>query len=82
MFTPISQTLNVNVNKLKTNNVNVSSIATKLVEKLDDPKSYRFFCKVARSLPESVIWVNLEQAMTGKNPKAYFTFLCQMSMKP
>lgn len=82
---PLNQVLpNVNnVKTNKTNNVNVlgvKSIALKLTERLNDPDSYRFFCKVAWSLPENVIWNNLEQAQKGRNPKAYFTFLCKLSM--
>ena len=72
---------NVNVNKTKLNNVNnVKDIALKLSDKLSDPNSYRFFCKVAWKLPEHQIWANLEQALTGKNPKAYFTFLCNREL--
>lgn len=60
----------------------VQSIAGRIAEKLNDPQSFRFFCKVAWRLPEYVIWANLEQAMTSKkNPKAYFTFLCKLSMQ-
>ena len=84
MSTPIYQVLpNVNVNKPETNNVNVNNVratAHKLVERLDDPNSIKFFYKVARQLPEHVIWANVEQALTGRNPRAYFTFLCKLSM--
>lgn len=75
---------NVNVNKTNTNNVNVNRIqviANKLVERLDDPNSYKFFCMVAWNLPERYIWVSLEQALTGRNPKRYFSFLCNIELK-
>ena len=73
---------NVNVNKTNTNNViNVRAIAAKLVEKLDDPNSYKFFCMVAWNLPENYIWLSLEQAMTGHDPKKYFSFLCNIELK-
>lgn len=83
MAEQINQILpNVNVKKPRLNNViNVKTTANKLVDKLGDPDSYKFFCKVAWDLPENVIWNNLEQAMSGRNPKAYFTFLCKLSMK-
>ena len=82
MFTQVGDIIpNVNVKTNKTNNViNVKHIANKLFTKLDDPQSYKFFCKVAWSLPEYMIWNNLEQAKCGRNPKAYFTFLCNLSM--
>lgn len=63
------------------NVINVRATANKLTGKLGDPGSYQYFCKVAWKLPESLIWSHLEQAMGGTNPKAYFTFLCNLSMK-
>ena len=74
----------ITLNKYNKNNVNVNNvraIATKLVEKLDDPQSFKYFCMVAWNLPESVIWVNLEQALTGREPKKYFSFLCNLELK-
>lgn len=80
-----------NVNNVKANPANkkvaygynvtdVRRIADTLVEKLNDPNSYKFFCKVAWQLPENRIYLNLEQALSGKNPKAYFTFLCKLEL--
>lgn len=74
---------NVNNNKLnnvKRYNVNAEKTAKLIAEKLHDENSFLFFCKVAHQLPENVIWRNLEQAQGGKNPRAYFTFLCKLEM--
>lgn len=77
-FTPNVITLN----KPSTNNVNnVRQIAHKLCDKLNDPSSFEYFCKVAWHLSEGQIWSNLEQASGGHNPKAYFTFLCNLELK-
>ncbi len=75
-----------NVNNNKTNNVkrynvNAERLAKQLADKLNDKDSFLFFCKVAHQLPENVIWNNLEQAQGGKNPRAYFTFLCKLGME-
>ena len=73
---------NVNVNHSNTNNVNnVRAIASKLTEKLDDPHSFKYFCMVAWNLPESYIWTSMEQALTGREPKKYFSFLCNLELK-
>lgn len=76
--------LNVNVNNNNTSNVNVSNVratASKLAQTLNDPDSFKFYCKVARSLPESEIWNNVEQAQSkARNPAAYFTTLCKLTM--
>lgn len=68
----------LNVNKItKKNNVNnVKAQAYRLVEKLNDPKSYKFFLKVSWHLPESKIENNLESALKGRNPRRLFTWLC------
>lgn len=76
---------NVNVNNrvitnVKRYNVNAERTARLLAEKLSDPESFLFYCKVAHALPENVIWSNLEQAKSGRNPRAYFTFLCKINM--
>lgn len=80
----INQKSNVNVNKevnnVKRYNVNAETIARQLADKLDDQKSFLYFCKVAHQLNESQIWSNLEQAQKGRNPRAYFAFLCNLSM--
>lgn len=75
--------LNVNVNPKVINNVNASNVqatASKLAQSLNDPNSFKFYCKVARALPENVIWSNLEQAQTKRKPAAYFTFLCKLTI--
>lgn len=56
-------------------------IAQKLVDKLNSKDSYLFYCKVAYSLPENKIWINLEQALSGKNPGGLFNWLCRRDMK-
>jgi hypothetical protein len=73
---------NVNVNKTNTNNViNVRATALKLVDRLHDSDSFKFFCMVAWNLPESVIWNSLELAQAkGREPKKYFSFLCKMEL--
>lgn len=78
---------NDNVNKyLNNNDIDnvdkskcVDLIADKLVSLLNNPGSRIYYCKVAWSLPESVIWNNLEQAQAGKSPSRLFTWLCQRS---
>lgn len=87
---------NVNVNNNSFNNVNnvtsknvsytidcnqVRVNATLIADKLNDHKSINFYYKVCWKLPEHIIWYNLEQALTGRNPKAYFTFLCNIALK-
>ena len=77
-----SQNNNVNVKYKYLNNVNnvkankVNYIAEKLAVELNDKKSLNYYRKVAWKLSESSIYTNLEQAKTGKNPPAYFTWLC------
>lgn len=84
----IYQTLsNVNDNVSLTNNINVNAtskekevnyLVDNMMRKLDaDLSSRLFYCKVAWNLPESVIYNNLEKAMTGHNPQRYFTWLCK-----
>jgi len=55
-------------------------IAQKLVDKLNSKDSYLFYCKVAYALPEARIWINLEQALSGKNPGGLFNWLCRRDM--
>lgn len=61
----------------------VESTAQKLVEKLKAPDNYKYYCKVAYSLPEAVIWNNLESATRQgvKMPARYFTTLCNKAIK-
>lgn len=68
-----------NVEKIKKVN-KVNQIANILTLKLDDQKSFKFFCKVAWELPENEIWNNLESAMAGKYPARLFTWLCIKQM--
>lgn len=76
---------NVNVKKTSnSNNVNVNNvraIAMKLATTLKDECSLDYFLKVAWHVPEATIWSNLEQAQRGRNPRAYFTFLCNMELQ-
>lgn len=81
---------NVNVNNCLTNNDNVidnvreakvNRIALRLVEKLSNPEGRLFYCKVGWKLSEAVINDNLEQALKGKSPQKYFTWLCKRSMQ-
>lgn len=86
MAESIGDIANVNVRYSKpvvTSNVNVQSIrgiAHKLSESLNDPDSFEFFCKVARNLPESVIWSKLEIAQTKGRPAAWFSKTCSILM--
>lgn len=73
--------VNVKINKSRANLPEVRAIAQKLVASLQDEASFKFFCKVAWNIPENIIWTNLEQALTGKNPRAYFTFLCNLTLE-
>ena len=84
-FNQVLEDKRYNVNKTKVNNVkrynvNAEQTAKLIAERLHDENSFLFFCKVAHRLPENVIWSNLEQAQGGKNPRAYFTFLCKLEM--
>jgi hypothetical protein len=66
----------------KTNVIdNVDRIADRLVEKLHNPGSRRYYCLVAKTLPENILWSNLELAMRGRSPQRYFTWLCQRSLQ-
>lgn len=77
---------NDNVSKTNNNNVNDNEqaknlIAQKLVDKLDNPDGWLFYCKVAWRLPENIVWSNLELAQDkGRDPKVYFSWLCKRSM--
>lgn len=55
-------------------------VARMLVEKLDDEGSFKFFCKIAHKLPESVIWQAYEQAQGARSPKRLFTWLCNKEL--
>lgn len=59
----------------------VELTAKVLVEKLHNPGAYAFYCKVAYKLPESRIWLHLESAQKGKDPKKLFTWLCNRDMQ-
>jgi uncharacterized protein YycO len=83
----ILQSQRYNVNNEALNNVitledikKARNVASKLVTKLNDPTSFKFFCKISYKLPENKIWSAYEQALTGRNPKAYFTFLCKLEL--
>lgn len=87
---PLKQKYNVNDNVAKSTNNNVivnvtegdvNRIAEKLCDRLNNPSGRLYYCKVAWELPESSIWKNLETALTGKDPKKYFTWLCNRELK-
>lgn len=61
----------------------VQLIANRLEEALgkQTPSRYPYYCKVARTLPENIIWNNLEAAMAGQYPPRLFSYLCQQYMK-
>ena len=72
--------INVNVSEPKTKQ---ERIAWKVVEKLDDPKSYQFFLKCAWHLSEDEIWSTVEVATrkTGvKNPARYATAILKRKL--
>lgn len=74
--------LATNVRTKNLNNVNVEATAFKLQEKLNDTHSLKFFKKVARNLPENVIWREAETALSvGRNPAAYFSKTCRVMME-
>lgn len=79
--------VNGNVSSILNNNDNdidrakvVETIAMKLVDKFKSQDSYKFYCLVAYKLPESKIWLNYEQATSGKNPAGLFNWLCRRDM--
>lgn len=85
-FQTSKEKLNVSVNNINTLNtkgntnsyriVEVQQTAHKLADQLNNPGSFKFYCKMAWRLPEHKIWSNLEQALTGRDPKKYFSWLC------
>lgn len=82
---PLSNNVNDNVKKTLKNNVivnesEVNLIASKLSDKLNNPNGRLFYCKVAWQLPEAQIWSNLELALTGRDPKRYFSWLCKREL--
>lgn len=89
-------TLNINIDKQNLNNININntcmsrdfskaklaeSLAHRLVEVFKQPDYFKFYCKVAHTLPENKIWNNVEQAQSAKaTPARLFTWLCQKDM--
>lgn len=78
---------NVNVSKTIKNNDNdigrekiVDYIADKLSRSLNNPGGRLYYCKIAWKLPESVVWSNLEIALAGRDPRKYFTWLCEREL--
>lgn len=80
-----TKTINNNVNVIKNNNnktlQEVRLIVERLQQKLPNPLAKRFYYKIAWNLPESYIWTSVEQALTGHDPKKYFSFLCNLELK-
>ena len=58
----------------------VELIAKQLVDKLNNPVAYKYYCKVAINLTEAEIWNMFEIAARGRNPVRYFTFLSNKAM--
>ena len=58
------------------------SIAEKLLQKLGEPKSWKFYLKCAYHLSEAQIWdfVALATRPSVKNPNRYFVFLANKEM--
>lgn len=75
---------NVNVKQSFKNNVidndKVDRIANRIISKLGNSEYRAYYCKVAMSLPENVIENNLEQALRGRSPARYFSWLCKKAM--
>lgn len=61
--------------------VQVNAIAEKLVNELNNPEAWEFYCKVAWRLSEATIYQNLEIAKGGRNPQRYFSWLCNRGLK-
>ena len=59
----------------------VRQIAQRICDKLNNQSRFEYYCKVAWQLPESYIFTSLEQALTGRDPVKYFSFLCRMEMR-
>jgi hypothetical protein len=59
----------------------VRVIAQRLCDGLNNQSRFEYYCKLAWHLPDSVIFTNLEVALTGRNPQRYFSFLCDLTMK-
>lgn len=71
---------NVTYKDKKQRAAEVRSTANKIADTLKEPQNIKFFYKAAWNLPESIIWTNLEQSLTKKNPGAYFVTLCKLEM--
>lgn len=84
----INKTINDNESKFistSLNNVNeleVDKIADWLVEKMCNPKSRPYYCKVARLLPRNTLerFANTENEI-GKHSGKLFTFLCEQEIR-
>lgn len=58
------------------------SIAEKLLQRLGEPKSWKFYLKCAYHLSEAQIWefVDLATKPSVKSPNKYFVFLANREM--
>lgn len=75
--TKLLEQYNDNVKTKLSNSVNdIDSKADYIVSKLNNPTSRPYYCKVAMKLSEAQINQNLELAMGGRDPRRYFTWLC------
>lgn len=59
------------------------NIATRLLDKLGEPKSWKFYLKCAYHLSEDTIWhlVELSCKPKVKSPNRYFVYLANKEMK-
>lgn len=75
-----SDTVKYSNNKDKSKKVDV--IAEQLVQIFNNPRRYKYYCKVAWKLPESIIWNNVEstKAKGVTDPARLFTFLCERNL--
>jgi hypothetical protein len=78
-----SEVKNTNTNTSVKSLREVQLIANKLEQALGKqiPSRYPYYCKVARELPENLIWNSLEAAMKGQYPPRLFSYLSSQYMK-
>lgn len=69
-----------NTKTLKHSVTDVRRIALNVSDKLNNPSRVELYYKFAWQLTEQQICANLEVALAGRNPKRYFTWLCQRNI--
>lgn len=66
------------VKKVKVTPFDAEKIARYLVEKLDNPEGWKFYCKIAYTLPASKIYELCEYSLQkAHNPKKYFSTIAK-----